>query len=50
MDGTLYSFNAWGEFWLLQVINAPIAGGHVSFSMQARFQQPFNQSCKAKNI
>jgi hypothetical protein len=44
MDGTLYTFNAWGEFWLLQVVNAPIAGGTVSFSMQARFQQPFNQS------
>jgi hypothetical protein len=44
MDGTLYTFNAWGEFWLLDINNAQVPGGGINFAMQARFQQPFNQS------
>jgi hypothetical protein len=46
MDNTLYTFNGWGEFWLLQAINAKVADGAVTFSLQGRFQQPLNQSCK----
>jgi hypothetical protein len=44
MDGTLYTFNAWGEFWLLSIDNAAIAGGQVNFKLQGRFQQPYNQT------
>ena len=47
MDGTLYTFNGWGEFWLLDITNAQVAGGSVTFAMQGRFQQPLNQTCES---
>ncbi|ELU14025.1 hypothetical protein CAPTEDRAFT_222578 [Capitella teleta] len=39
-DGTKYTFNGRGEFYLLLVEGANVLGNEVSFRLQARMQQP----------
>lgn len=45
-DGIFYTFNGYGEFWLMQVVDATIHGEKINFKLQARFEQPANQSCE----
>ena len=39
-DGMLYTFNGYGEYWLVRVENRTHPEAPLEFALQARFQQP----------
>ncbi len=45
-DGTFYTFNGHGEFWLMKVDRAVVHGAEVDFALQARMVVPPNTNCK----
>ena len=45
-DGTPYTFNGHGEFWLVWAEDAIISGNDVTFKLQGRMQQPDHQPCR----
>ena len=45
-DGVFYTFNGYGEYWLMKVTNAMVRGQTVNFKLHGRFQQPANQTCE----
>ena len=45
-DGVFYTFNGYGEFWLMKAEDVTVHDETVDFKLHGRFEQPANQSCK----
>ena len=49
-DGLLYTFNGYGEYWLLRVPNRDNPENPVELALQGRFQQPPKQFCRCSSV